>query len=134
MGELLAAILENFGDVLLEVFLQLIFEVFASAIAHLIKKNPKWRPAGRLLTAFVSFLVGTFLGFVSILIIPVPLFHHTRIPGLSLLIGPPITGLSIELISRLWRGKDEPALPWESFWGGFAFAFGLALVRWINSM
>ena len=51
--------------------------------------------------------------------------------GVSLLLSPLGTGLAMHILGEFWsnRGKERPAL--FSFRAGAAFAFGMALVRFL---
>jgi len=68
---------------------------------------------------------------LSVLIFPHPLFHPSRIHGISLLISPVIAGLLMALLGSTLRKRGKKVVRLESFGYGFAFAFGMALIRLI---
>ena len=74
-------------------------------------------------------LFGVLLGGVSLLFFPHHLVHPSRIHGISLLVSPVITGLMMWATGAVLRRRDKRVTRLESFGYGFAFAFGMALVR-----
>jgi hypothetical protein len=68
-------------------------------------------------------------GGLSLLIFPHPLIHPSRIHGISLLINPVIAGGVMSLIGFMLRKRDKRVVQIENFGYGFAFAFGMALLR-----
>ncbi|HXH68003.1 MAG TPA: hypothetical protein VNI81_12440 [Candidatus Limnocylindrales bacterium] len=132
MEELLAALLEIF----LEIFAEALFEFAAEFIGALI-----WRVLAEVLdtSEFKNPLLGSigyvFLGgvtgCVSLVIFPHPLFQPARIPGLSVIISPVLAGLGMWLVGFILRKQNKKVMQIESFGYGFAFAFGMALVRFL---
>jgi cytochrome c biogenesis protein CcdA len=132
--DLLLAFLEPLFELLVDVLLQLVFELFLSFLWRK-ARAARWKSRRISLWLILPFLgvLGAAVGWISILIIPAPIFHPGRVHGLSLIISPLLTGLSMALIgSNLRRRKEMPA-PLESFSGGFAFALGMALVRFLHA-
>jgi len=133
LGELLG--------VLLEFLLEVIFEGLASSGARAVRRGSKrlriehFKPAewNRPALIAISVLLGVFAGIVSILIHPVALFHPGKIHGISLLLSPPLTGLVMYCVGELLRRRNRKTEPWESFWGGFAFALGMAAIRFVGT-
>jgi len=83
--------------------------------------------------AFVGFLLlGALMGFWSIFLFPRHFFHPLRIRGLSLIISPVATGSVMSLAGRIARKNKKRATLIETFSYGFAFAFGMALVRFLS--
>ncbi len=77
-------------------------------------------------------VLGALVGWLSLQILPTPIFHQARVHGLSLVISPLLTGVAMAAIgSNLKRRKEMPA-SLESFWGGFSFALGMVLIRFLN--
>jgi len=132
MLELLAALLEVF----LEVFVEAAFEFAAELIGALI-----WRGLDAVLDtsefknpliACIGYLfLGGVTGGLSLLIIPHPLFHPSRIPGLSVIISPVLAGLGMWMVGTTLRKRGRRVMQIESFGYGFAFALGMAMVRFL---
>jgi hypothetical protein len=131
MLELLFAILEMF----LEIFLEAAFECAAESIGALILRglaaifhtseftNP-W------LACIGYVFLGGVAGGLSLLFFPHPLVHRSRVPGLSVVISSPVlAGLGMSLVGSTLRKQNRKAMQIESFGYGFAFALGMALVR-----
>jgi hypothetical protein len=132
--ELLLAILEPLFELLTEFLLELFFGLF---LAFLWRKArvARWKSRRISLWLILPLLavVGALVGWISVPIVPSPIFHPGRVHGLSLIISPLLTGMTLGFIgSNLTRRKEMPA-PLESFSGGFSFAFGMALIRFLNS-
>src|SRR6266478_9228725 len=134
MLELLFAILEMF----LEIFLEAAFEFAAESIGALILrgvavvfdtsefKNP-W------LACIGYMFLGGVAGGLSLLFFPHPLVHPSRVPGLSVVISPVLAGLGMSLVGSTLRKRNKKAMQMESFGYGFAFALGMALVRFFST-
>lgn len=130
MLELLFALLEMF----LDLFFEAAFEFAAEFIGALIWrgfvavfdtsefKNP--------LVACVGYaFLGAVAGGLSLLFFPYPLVHPSRVHGLSVVISPILAGLGMSLVGSTLRRRNKKVMQIESFGYGFAFAFGMALVR-----
>jgi hypothetical protein len=76
-------------------------------------------------------LLGFACGAGSIFIFPHPFIHPSKIHGFSLLVSPILTGLIMAQVGLVRRRKDQREVRIESFWYGFTFAFGMALVRFL---
>jgi hypothetical protein len=130
MLDLLFALLE----ILLEIFFEAAFEFAAEVIGALIWrglaaafdttefKNPLAAAAGYL-------FLGGVTGGLSLLLFPHPLVHRSRVPGLSVFVSPILAGLGMSLVGSALRQQNKKPMQIESFAYGFAFAFGMALVR-----
>jgi len=77
------------------------------------------------------FFIGIIIGIISVILIPSQFIRLHTIPGLSMILVPILTGLSMKMwgIFRGKRGKDPIHL--ATFWGGAIFAFGTTLSRFI---
>jgi hypothetical protein len=49
-----------------------------------------------------------------------------------LFLSPLLAGLVMMVVGSHLRSTGEEVSPLEGFWGGFAFAFGVALIRFLN--
>jgi hypothetical protein len=136
MLELLLELLFAFLGMLLEIFLEAAFEFVIESVGALVLrvieavfdtsefKNP--------LQACIGYaFLGGVAGGLSLLFVPHPLVHPSRVPGLSLVISPILTGLGMSLVGSARRKRGKRAMQIESFGYGFAFAFGMALVRFL---
>ena len=82
--------------------------------------------------ATVGYLVlGTTAGGVSLLLFPHPLVHPSRMHGISLLISPVITGALMSIVGYAYRRSGKQPAQIESFGYGFAFALGMAVIRFL---
>ncbi len=79
----------------------------------------------------VYFVLGSVAGGVSLIFLPHPMVHPSRIHGISLLIGPTLAGLMMLGVGSMLRKRDKETIQLESFRYGFALAFGMALVRFL---
>jgi hypothetical protein len=130
MLELLFAFLE----MLFEIFFEAAFEFAAEFLVSLI-----WRGVAAVFdtTEFKSptlacigyVFLGGVVGGLSLLLFPHPLFHRSRVPGLSVVVSPILAGLGMSLMGSALRKRNKKAMQIESFGYGFAFALGMALVR-----
>ena len=130
------------GDLLLELlflFLELVFEaLFDFALAAIFDLLVRVFAAffesieiNNSILAFTGYtLLGAAAGALSLFIIPHPLFRPSRFHGISLLASPVLTGLGMRQVGLSLRTKARTLLQIESFWNGFAFALGVALIRY----
>ncbi len=131
----------EFLGVLLEFLLELIFEGLASSGARAVRRGSQrlrrehLKPAewNRPAIIAISVLLGVVAGLVSVAIHPVALFHPGKIHGISLILSPLLTGLVMGGFGSGLRRRNGRPLPWESFWGGFAFALGMAVIRFLST-
>ena len=133
------------GDLLLELlflFLELVFEaLFEFALAAILDLLVRSFAAffesieiNNSILAFTGYtLLGAAAGALSLLIIPHPLFRPSRFHGISLLASPILTGLGMWQLGLSLRTKARTVLQIESFWNGFAFALGVALIRFYSA-
>jgi hypothetical protein len=73
--------------------------------------------------------LGAVVGAVSLFLFPHPLVHRSRIPGVSLIAGPMLAGFGMSFVGSFRRRRNQRVIQIESFAYGFAFAFGMAIVR-----
>src|SRR5580698_10008001 len=117
MEELLGAILAGLAEFLLELIFRSLRNLLSDAILSPI-------------VAYVFYLsLGCAFGAASLLLFPHPIFHPSRLHGISLLISPAITGLVMSQVGAFLRRKGKESVRIESFGYGFTFALGLAIIR-----
>jgi len=126
MDELLAAIVAEIAEVLLEIASELLLSLFARIIGKLLTATIEHGPVAA--SIGVAFL-GAASGALSLAIFPHPLVHPSRIHGMSLIASPFITGLVMSQIGHLLRRRGKRTIRIESFGYGFLFAFAMAVIR-----
>ena len=130
MGDFLLELLFLFAEVIFEALfefaLEAAFDLIFRAIAEVFEISELTNP---LLACVGYVLLGGATGGVSLLLYPHPLFHPSRVHGISLLVSPVLTGLAMWQVGSLLRTKNKKVIRIESFWYGFTFAAGMALVR-----
>ena len=124
LAELLGALLEVFGEFLL----QMLFELAAEALSGLIKYENETRPA---VSTMGLALAGAAAGLLSAWVFPHRLIA-TRVvlPGVSLLLAPLATGSVMHLLGKRLRLVGRFASDLATFRGAALFAFSMALIRW----
>jgi hypothetical protein len=131
MEELLGAILAGLAEFLFE----LLFELFVEAMVALVLRSLRNLFSDATLNpilAYVFYLsLGCAFGGASLLLFPHPIFHPSRLHGISLLVSPIVTGLVMAQVGALLRRKGKESVQIESFGYGFTFALGLAIIRLI---
>ena len=130
MGDFLLELLFLFAEVIFEALfefaLEAAFDLIFRAIAEVFEISELTNP---LLACVGYVLLGGATGGVSLLLYPHPLFHPSRVHGISLLVSPILTGLAMWQVGSLLRTKNKKVIRIESFWYGFTFAVGMAFVR-----
>jgi hypothetical protein len=132
MLELLFAILEMFFEIFFEAAFEFAAEYLGALIWRLLDgvldtsefKSP-------VLATLAYLLLGGVAGGLSLLLLPHPLVHRSRVPGISVFLSPLLAGLGMSLVGSTLRQRNKKPLQIESFGYGFAFAFGMALVRFL---
>ncbi len=124
LAELLSALLEIFGEFLL----QMLFELVAEALSGLIKSQRESSPA---VSAIRLLFVGAAAGLLSAWLLPHRLIA-TRVvlPGASLVLAPLATGSAMHFLGKRLRHLGRYASNLATFRGGALFAFSMALIRW----
>jgi hypothetical protein len=122
---------------LLEFLAELVLELAGEALLDLMLRG-LLRLAGKLFeienpvaSGFVYMGLGAMAGWGSVILFPHPLVRPSRVHGISLLIAPLGTGLLMSAAGHALRSGGKRTIRIESFWLGFTFALGMALVRFI---
>jgi hypothetical protein len=123
-----SAIAELVCEVLCEVGLESIVALIARSLHGALDESSASHPA---FAAAGYWLLGTVFGVASLLLYPHPLFHRSKLHGISLVISPVITGLVMSRVGTMIRRKGKEPMRIESFGYGFAFALGFAVMRLI---
>ena len=125
VGDLLGALLEIFGELLLQV----LFEVTAETISDAVngKEEPPWLSS----TIFLVF-GGAAAGLVSAALFPHRMMSGRHVVrGLSLILAPLGAGIAMQAIGNRLRALGRTPTALTTFRGGATFAFAMALVRWL---
>lgn len=112
LGELAFALLECFGDMLLEVLGEVLLDK---------------RLLFDLLWELSYFLIGITVGGGSLWVVPQRVFSASPLPGLSLILGP-VALAAVFALCRWPSIERSPRGPWQA---GAQLGFGLALVRYL---
>jgi len=135
MGELLFELLLAFGELFLEVLFEFageaLLDLALRAIAEVFETSRFTSPV---LASVGYTLLGASAGGLSLFIFPHPLVHPSRLHGINLLVSPIVTGLVMSLIGSILSRQGKKVVQIESFGYGFAFAFGMALIRYFFVM
>ena len=136
MDELLAAILGAIAELLLEAFMEVIaaavLDLASRAFLDLFTGLSDAIKGNRVLAGFMYGLLGVLAGGLSLLVLPHRLIHPLGpigFHGISLLISPIIAGLVLSSVGAVMRRWGKKVTPVETFGYGFAFALGMALIR-----
>jgi hypothetical protein len=121
--ELLGALLEIFGDVLLQIAFELAAEALGGAFGF--RKR-----TGAVASVISPILVGAIAGFLSIWLFPHRLIAaHASIPGASLVLAPLATGYAMNFLGDRLRRFGRCTSSLATFRGGALCAFTMALIR-----
>jgi|SRR3954464_4604292 hypothetical protein len=130
MEELLFHIIGAIGSILFEALIEFVGEGLADV--GLRKTIEAFDLSGVIdppLAAFTYFGLGVLVGVLSIFVLPHPFFHPSGMHGISLLISPVVTGAVMAFVGAELNRKGKRTMQIETFSYGFAFAFGMAIIR-----
>jgi len=117
-------------ELLIEVVLPLVIEVFAELALHGLVRFVRTNTVARIVvTALMYFGVGLAAGFFSLLIWPKAFARSSTLPGISLVITPLLGGMLMSYIAWLRVRTWDWTIRLETFAYGFLFAFPMALLR-----
>jgi hypothetical protein len=126
--ELLAALLQGLFEVCLEVFAEEIVAFLSRAVFEVFSDSEETNP----ILAIVGYLtLGAVTGGLSLLLISHRLVRTSRFHGISLFLSPLVTGSIMSLVGRRLRRRGKQAAQIETFAYGFAFALGMATIRFL---
>jgi hypothetical protein len=123
MELILELVLELFGEVIFQVLMEA-----GLATAHEAAGRKNRNP----ILATVGYgMLGAILGALSLWLLPMRLFGHAPVSGLSLVVSPLVMGIVMQLWGGLRRARGHRTTNLATWYGGAAFAFGLSLVRFL---
>lgn len=85
--------------------------------------------ATKFVTGLILFAMGAFLGLVSLVIFPNAIVRSESLPGISLVITPVLTGVTMVGIGWVLQWREKPVIRLGHFALGYVVALGMALVR-----
>lgn len=124
---LVELILELFGEALLQV----VFEALAEALARLFGRTRTPGDGGGVLAVAGYAMLGLVSGALSLLLVPHSLMHSHAGRVAALLLAPVIAGLAMVLLGRWRRRAGKASSELTRFGCGYAFALGMAVVRFL---
>jgi hypothetical protein len=124
---LLELVLELVVEVVFQVFVELAFELGLRAVA-----TPRRHPAHPFLAAFGYAVLGAALGWGSLWLFPDRIVPFGGTTGLSIVVSPLCAGTALHYWGAWQRSRGRRTTSLATFHGGAAFAFGMALVRWLG--
>jgi hypothetical protein len=132
MEDLLAFILEVFGDLLLTFLVELLIE-FAKAVADLwsIFHEGHRGPSDPLVGAG-CLIMGAAMGLNTLWLFAERVTPRTHtIPGVSLVLAPLAAGLAMHFFGKWRREHGGHPTRLATYWGGVVFGFGAAPARFL---
>ena len=125
---MLAILFELLFELVIQVLGEFIFTLAWESLAHALRGTRKANP---LLAMLGWAIIGSICGVISAVIFPQRLLPPSRLPGLSLIVAPLISGALMKAVGdrRRETGKDTTIL--ATFWGGTIFAFTVAAARFL---
>ena len=131
MKHILSLVLVGVGYLLLEVAIQLVLELAAALGWTAVSTGGKTFPRSPVVLGLGWSVVGLVAGVITIVIIPDRITTPVPVLGISLVLAPILVGGSTYMVGRRWmeRGADPPRV--FTFSAGAAFAFAVALVRFV---
>ena len=129
--EFLPALLEVLGGIVGEILLQVFGEgLFELGFRGLVETFNRRRRRNPFLAACGYLLWGAIIGGLSLLVFRQSLIQQPVHRMLNLLFTPVIAGLAMSILGAYRRRKGQELLRIDSFFYGYLFALGMALVRY----
>jgi hypothetical protein len=124
MEFLFEIVLQFLGEIMLQIFLECIFEIGFHSVSNTIKtpKNTFWAAIG-----FV--LWGVIGGGISLLTFPKSMIHNRDFRAVALIAIPLVAGFCMTILGKIRSSKGQGIIRMDRFFYAFVFAFTMALVR-----
>ena len=119
--------MEFIFEVLLEVILQLFFEILVQLGLH---KAVIARRSNPLIAAWGYFFLGTILGLLSLVFFSDSLISNKTVRVVNLGATPVAVGIIMAMTGRSKRKRGMEVIRIEQFFFGYLFALGFAIVRY----
>jgi hypothetical protein len=125
--------LDALFELLFEFIVEFIFQIVVELGLECIAEFFRWRPTLRTVVALIFIpLFGGFVGLFVSNMIPERILPTPSVRGISLFLSPLAAGLVMKWFGDWRRGQEHEPTMLATFWGGFLFAFSMALVRWLR--
>ena len=121
-------IFELLAQLVLEIFVQGIFELGGRGIVSIFRKDES--NVNPWLAICVYFLMGAIAGGISIWLIPMHLLNSPALQILNLAITPIVLGFIFETLGRWKTNNDKTRYAVDRFSYGFTFALTMGLIRY----
>jgi hypothetical protein len=119
-------LLQLFGEILLQVIFEVLAELGARSLADTLQ-----RPKNMVMSTIGFVLWGAMAGGLSLLILPLSPISNPVVRKFNLLVTPLVAGLVMMLIGRQRSKRGQTLVGLDRFSYAFAFAFSMAIVRYI---
>ncbi len=126
MELLFEVVFQFFGELLLQMFFQMLAELGFHSVRDRMKRkrNP-------VLSTIGFILLGAVAGGLSLLIFPHAAIADRDLRLANLLVTPVLIGAAMMLVGRIRQKKGQNLVRLDRFGYAFAFAFAMAMVRFI---
>ncbi len=122
--EILAGI---FGEILLQIFGEALFELGFRGLVEAFNRRKQRNP---FLAAIGYFIWGAIIGGISLLVFEHSLIQRKALRIMNLLIAPVLAGITMSVVGAFRKKRGQDLLRIDSFFYGFLFALGMAVVRY----
>eukprot|EP01031_Cornospumella_fuschlensis_P017489 gene17489-21394_t len=125
LAEALVALLQVFGEFILQLLLEALAELGGRGAASIYRSRPDPKPFPPVLAGLTYAALGAGLGALSLHFFPTSLAHATWLRILTLVVVPVLAGLAMNAVGN-WRLRhDQTIIRLDRF--GYAYLFALAL-------
>ena len=125
---LIGPLLEFLGEVVFQIAIEALIELGFEAFV-VPRRRRQRNPA---LVIFGLLVFGALVGLVSVWILPRRIFPApAHLSGISIVLAPLATGAAMRAFGARRRRRGRATSGLATFWGGAAFAFAMALARWL---
>jgi len=126
MEELLFIVFQFFGEMLLQVFIEVLLEMGFHGVADSFQRKPDpW-------LAFIGYAIfGGIAGAVSLIFLPILLIDSHSLQVVGLFAAPFTAGLIMVCVGMWRRRRGDDLVRLDRFAYSFIFAFMLGLIRFI---
>ncbi len=116
-----------FGELLLQIIVEVLIELGFNGVANNIKNRKDRSP----FLAFIGYcILGAIAGAVSLWIVPHQVIESETFALLNLFVTPILAGFIMSYIGYLRKRSGKDRIRLDSFIYGFTFAFAMALIRY----
>ena len=129
IGFILEMLFEVFGELVVEGLFYLVFEYPFERWHQLEDIGPELAKYRARFVVGWYLAVGSAMGFLFSFVVRRRMIHQVWVPGSSVVVVPLLVGMLMRYLGRIREAGERS--PIFTFWGGWAFAFGVALVRFL---